>query len=739
MKTLKSLLAIVFLLLAIENQAQPLSLIKGDRLYLAKAYSEAIPKYKQALHGDSTLTAAIHKLADCYRMVEDYRNAAETYSILEQRGLLAEKEPLYYAQALMQLGNFSKAAVVAKNYKQMGGDAAVVSNLLDAIENQHPYYLDDTTAFTIRNLSEINTNASEMGPTFFGSKLIFSSNKYLNDHLDNRHEWTGEDFYTLRQLDKGELTIISKANSKYNSGPSFFDKGDGILYVTQNLESIRRIRKQVNKESVLSIVMYRFDSLKCRWMELPNRFPFNNDSYNVAHVSVNGRGDLMAFASDMPGGFGGMDIFLSKKENGVWGKPVNAGALVNTSGNEVFPSFYGDRVLFFSSDGQRLHGGLDILYCKLTDKGAAAPRIIPLPVNSNNDDFGIQFSSDKRSALFVSNRPGGAGSDDIYLLSIKKAFSTDYLIKGIAVDRETKKVLPNTSISLSDSSGIMVSGTVSDSLGRFQFIVEEPINFNLKGTRPAYVDGLLAGNFEKGKNSVEVTVPLTPTFAVSLYGLIVDKRTAKPLDLVKVNISDAKSGELLLALDTDASGSFLKYLEGMKINDRLAYNITLERSGYIPKRLTFSKTITRPGQIDLMSELDISMEPFEVGKDIGKLIQINPIYFDLAKWEIRPDAAVELDKIVKVMQENPTMEIELGSHTDCRSSAKYNQELSEKRAKSSTEYIVGKGINAARISFKGYGESRLINKCACEGPKKSKCPESEHAKNRRTEFVITKI
>ena len=140
-----------------------------------------------------------------------------------------------------------------------------------------------------------------------------------------------------------------------------------------------------------------------------------------------------------------------------------------------------------------------------------------------------------------------------------------------------------------------------------------------------------------------------------------------------------------------------------------------------------------------MSELDIAMEPFEVGKDIGKLIQINPIYFDLSKWNIRPDAAIELDKIVKVMQENPTIEIELGSHTDCRSSAKFNQLLSEKRAKSSTDYIVSKGISASRMTYKGYGESRLINKCACEGKKKSNCPESEHAKNRRTEFIITRL
>ena len=133
------------------------------------------------------------------------------------------------------------------------------------------------------------------------------------------------------------------------------------------------------------------------------------------------------------------------------------------------------------------------------------------------------------------------------------------------------------------------------------------------------------------------------------------------------------------------------------------------------------------------------MQKMEIGADIAKVIEINPIYFDLAKWNIRKDAAFELDKIVKVLQENPSMEIELGSHTDCRSSTSYNITLSGKRAKSSAEYIVSKGITKTRIIGKGYGESKLINHCECEGKKNTPCSEEEHQANRRTEFLITKF
>lgn len=155
--------------------------------------------------------------------------------------------------------------------------------------------------------------------------------------------------------------------------------------------------------------------------------------------------------------------------------------------------------------------------------------------------------------------------------------------------------------------------------------------------------------------------------------------------------------------------------------------------------MSFVKIIERPGEIAIHKEMDVSLDPIQVGADLAKIIDIKPIYFDLSKWNIRPDAANELDKIVKVMQENPNMVVELGSHTDCRSSAAFNMTLSDKRAKASAAYIVSKGINKARIYGKGYGEAKLVNDCACEGNTKSDCDEERHQQNRRTEFIIVKM
>jgi len=123
---------------------------------------------------------------------------------------------------------------------------------------------------------------------------------------------------------------------------------------------------------------------------------------------------------------------------------------------------------------------------------------------------------------------------------------------------------------------------------------------------------------------------------------------------------------------------------------------------------------------------------------VGQTWLLKNIYYDLDKSFIRPDAAIELDKLVSIMKQNPTLEIELSSHTDCRSSATYNQALSARRAKAAVNYVISKGINSVRLVSKGYGESKLMNNCPCEPTNTSTCSEEEHQQNRRTEVKVTK-
>ena len=172
------------------------------------------------------------------------------------------------------------------------------------------------------------------------------------------------------------------------------------------------------------------------------------------------------------------------------------------------------------------------------------------------------------------------------------------------------------------------------------------------------------------------------------------------------------------------------------------YYVKAEKENYFPKEETITVSVESG-----VTQLPIAQEKPEpvvvktpepkikVGTDLAKEFGIKEIYFDLGKYNIRPDAALQLEKIINFMKEYPTAKIDIRSHTDCRASHKYNETLSDNRAKSIREYLVKSGIDAGRLTGRGYGETQLVNKCA-DGVK---CSEEEHQQNRRSEFIIMEI
>jgi len=200
--------------------------------------------------------------------------------------------------------------------------------------------------------------------------------------------------------------------------------------------------------------------------------------------------------------------------------------------------------------------------------------------------------------------------------------------------------------------------------------------------------------------------------------------------------------DTLLANDSDPGGDDL---EAVIIGEPQFGEIVFTDGGgveYIPEdEIPYtSDTILYVASDGVMSDTSfVILSKLAVGVDLADIIEINPVYFDFDKANIRPDAAIELDKIVKVMEDYPGMVIELGSHTDCRGTDEYNLYLSDRRAKSSAAYIQERIDKKERIYGKGYGESKLKNKCECEGRRKVDCTEEEHQANRRTEFLIIKM
>jgi outer membrane protein OmpA-like peptidoglycan-associated protein len=209
-------------------------------------------------------------------------------------------------------------------------------------------------------------------------------------------------------------------------------------------------------------------------------------------------------------------------------------------------------------------------------------------------------------------------------------------------------------------------------------------------------------------------------FVLKLTGIVFDRKSNQPLMNAIVTLS--KINGQTFKVQTDETGNFR-----FNLDQESDYNLTGEKTNYRADVTSFTT-------INLTVSAEIKKDLYLERIELEKAIKIENIYYDFDKSNIRPDAAVELDKLVKIMKDNPTIWIELGSHTDSRGNDQYNQWLSQRRANSAVQYIIDRGIEKNRITAKGYGESKLLNNCS----NGVKCSESAHQLNRRTEFKIVK-
>ncbi|MEN9421263.1 MAG: hypothetical protein RLZZ107_737, partial [Bacteroidota bacterium] len=360
-------------------------------------------------------------------------------------------------------------------------------------------------------------------------------------------------------------------------------------------------------------------------------------------------------------------------------------------------------------------------------------------INTQADDFAVSFFDNSNLGFVASNRTGGQGGDDIYGIELVKAFVFPISFKGTAMDAQSGAIMAGATVVIKDEAGVVIATLTADEKGQFDTTLDPGKSYTVEVSKENFKgSSKTMAIAEKAKAYQEVfKLEKQPEFMLQL--LLTNAQTKSVISGAQIVIKDLKTKAVLFSNTTDQSGTWQQALEDMKVGTTLAYEISLACSGYLAKTLTYQEQINNEGIIALHEKLNVALTPVAVGGDLAKTLGIKPIYFDLGKYNIRKDAAVELDKIVKVMNENPTMVIELGSHTDCRSSVKFNETLSANRAKASAAYIKQRITNPERIYGKGYGESRLLNDCGCEGTVKSTCTEAEHQLNRRTEFIIIKM
>jgi outer membrane protein OmpA-like peptidoglycan-associated protein len=616
---------------------------QGDKYSFNYTYDKAIDSYNRAKH--LTIDGQ-RKLAKSYSQMGENTEAEVAYAKLVNSATGVLPEDYYnYAMVLKSNAKYDESAKWMEIFNDQKPNDLRAKDYI-ANKSSLPVLLKDNGKFKIEHLN-VNTDAQDFGTSFYKNKIVFASSRAFPKMIKRKYSWTGKPFLNMyaSEVDGAQLKdpkIFGKSlDGKMHDGPASFSNDGTYMAFTRNNYNDK------TKDRIVELQIY-FSTGKDENWATPEPFAYNNSEYSVTHPCLTANGTTMYFTSDMPGGFGGADIYrTSKSEKGEWQKPENLGDKINTEGDELFPFIdETNQIFYFVSNGRFGLGGLDLFISPVVGSSFGTSYNAGSPLNTQYDDFAIAIDGKTNKGYFSSNKIGGSGDDDIYSVEILKTIEINKKINGIA-KTENGKAIPKTFITLFNDKGEIIDTLTTKDDGAYSFSVDKDRDFVLTGKKEKYIEGSNTAN---------------------TYG---------------------------------------------------------------PKAIVIA-------DITLLTKEEIVTRKIQEGADLGKILEFKSIYFDFHKYTIRPDAAAELDQIVKIMNQYPNMILKLSSYTDCRATKGYNQKLSENRAKASGDYIKKRIIKPARITSKGYGENNLVNGCACEGDIVSECSEDVHQENRRTEFIIVK-
>jgi len=708
------LILIAFVFIPDYSVAQSIRESKADKYYESYAYSKAAEIYENLHAKDSKNAKYIQRLAYSYNKMLNYKKAAYYYSQLVQLEQAQPVDYYEYAQLLHMQGKDVESKVWLEKYMvKAPGDQRAKNQLQNIYQGQEPK--SGVENVTIKNLNG-NTKFLDMCIAYYKDQLVYSSAKDTFSMIRNTYEWNNQAFLDLyitnpgsEPTGKDKRNVFESVNSRFHEGPVSFTSDGNTMYFTRNNYFNGHVTTTPDGTNNLKIFIADFEGKE--WKKIRG-LSFNSDQYSVGHPALSPDDKTLYFISDMPGGFGETDIYKSEWQNGSWGKPINLGASINTSGKEMFTYIDKEGILYFSSNGRPGSGGLDIYAAKQISPGNYQVKNLVAPINSTYDDFGLIFNNDSLTGYLTSNRPGGKGDDDNYSYKINLID-----LRVIVYDDLTKKIIPGAKVSLLAAGGRVIDTKNADLNGAVDFSVEPRAKYQLMAESTSYLtetkDLQIKGSLFDLKMEEEMYLKRGyPYLTIE----VIDKESTLIIPNAIVDISEGKYDEA----DLEDNNGIIK----MKLNENTDYTFYATAEEYFDKTVKFTSVGKPAGEYSITIELE--------KLSTGKQFVLDDLYYDLDKYNIRPDAAIVLDRLAKILTDNPDIRIEIGSHTDSRASAAYNLKLSQNRSESVMAYLVSKGIAASRLVAKGYGESQLINKCA-DGVD---CTEEEHQANRRTVIEI---
>lgn len=647
-----SLFLIVILILLGGCNSPKLS--KADEAFERGEYFDAQKIYKKVYNklsgkSDRKLRGEVaYKQGLCYERLNMSANASKAFRNAERYNYSDSTLYLKLGKALQGEGQYAKAIEAYQTFLQFSPENALAEEGIKGCRSALAANGERGTRYVVKRFPLFNSPRADYSPMYLDKNLdqiYFTS---------NREKATGENHSEITGMKRGDIFVSRKDEQGRWKQPEAVEGGlntdadEGIISFSPDGQTMYLTRARRSDSSDTSVEIWTSRRSDATWSE-PQKFDITADTLSAfGHPAVSPDGTYLYFCSDMPGGFGGLDIWrINLKERA--GSLENMGGQINTPGNEMFPYSRTDSLLYFSSDGHPGFGGLDLFRAKLNTTGDYwSIENMGLPMNSKGDDFGITFGKGE-SGFFSSNRNDGKGRDHIY-------------------------------------------------------------SFEL------------------------------PDIHISISGYVVDKDDEPVANAIIRIVGDDGSNQKEVSRD---DGSFR-----FNLDRGVRYVMKAGATGYLNQKQEFTSDA---------AEEDADYEIDFVLASINKPQVIENIFYDFDKATLRPESKAALDELAAMMKENPHVTIELGAHTDRKGSDEYNQALSERRAKSVIDYLIAAGIEADRLSPKGYGESvpktvtKRINK---EFPQfeegtvlneefiSTLSPEDQEAAdqiNRRTEFQVLSL
>jgi outer membrane protein OmpA-like peptidoglycan-associated protein len=751
---------------------------KYDRL----AYSAAIPLYQDVLKYEPGNLQALIRLAGSYQKIKDMRNAERVYADIVKRNDAPAETYLYYAQALAENNKYEKSRewfIKYETARQADKRSERFTKSYATLGN----FFADSVYYQIYYTS-LNSGYSEFGPAYYKGGLAFASSRPRNAAVNRIYEWDQSPFldlyfapdttlikdesmemkpgFTARkvnnttksyrfnnddtpqtandsptlgyalntanrdsvQRDETSTTAAfpfeGDINSKYHEGPlAFFPGGDSVIF-TRNDFMPGKTGKSADGTNKLKLYTARQKNGK--WTSI-TELPFCSSEYSVGHPALSPDGKRLYFTSDMPGGYGGTDIYVSTWDKEKWSQPVNLGNTINTEGNEMFPFVAADDEIFFSSDGLGGLGGLDIFRAKMSNGSAEYVANMSFPINSRKDDFGIIIDKAQRSGYFASNRKRGRGDDDIYRFTYTPP--VNLRLEGIVLWAGTEEPIDSVDVQFKEISQLLGKAITPED-GKFRFgSINAGKEYAIVANKPG-LRGQIASVSTKGVQAsgvVYVKIYMDRDLFFALDGTVINRTRSNPVIGDTVTLRNLTTKEDIRTI-TDQFGRF-----HFELDPGCRYDVS-GKQGTI-KTNTVAVSTQGKKESEVFTALLYLNEPNEC-ETVRMKFFIPNVYYDLDKYNIRSDAEQTLTRVLQLLNDFPEIKVQLGAHTDSRASRAYNVTLSKNRVESAMKWLTEHGIDRSRLTTTYYGEDKLVNNCG-DG---IHCPENEHQYNRRTEFNV---